>query len=104
MDSKLVSIVRDLESEAERILQEARDQAASIQREGEGNRALLAGQKQAEAKQEAEQLIQSSRGKTQEDLERNRAAAKESLTALLHRAESRLEKASSLVLDKLGKL
>jgi vacuolar-type H+-ATPase subunit E/Vma4 len=104
MDSKLVSIVSDLESEVERVLQEAGDQAAAIQRKSESDRAQLAEQKLTEAKREAEQLLQSSRQKALEDMERRRADEKASLGSLLHRAEARLEKASRLILDRLGKL
>jgi F0F1-type ATP synthase membrane subunit b/b' len=104
MDSKLVSMVNDLESEAERVLQEARDQAAATQRKGESDRARLAEEKLAGAKREAERLVQSSRQKTLEDLDRRRADEKASLGNLLHRAEARLEKASRLILDRLGKL
>ena len=103
MDSKLVSIVRELENEAERILQEGKGQAAGIQRENADSRARLVEQKQAGAKREAEQLIQDTRGKTQEQMERSRVEAKAALAALLRRAEARLEKASRLILDRLGK-
>jgi vacuolar-type H+-ATPase subunit H len=104
VDSKLVLMVRDLESEAEQTLREAKEQAAGIGRDSERERARLAEKTQANTKREAAELIKSSRQKTQEDLERNRAEEKVSLDALLHRAETRLEKASRLILDRLGKL
>jgi vacuolar-type H+-ATPase subunit H len=104
VDSKLISLVNDLESEAERHLQEARDQSVSIQRESERSRARLNEEKQKAAKLEAEQLLLSSRQNTREEMELRRAEQKASLSALLHRGEARLEKASKLILDRLGKL
>lgn len=104
MDSKLVSMVRDLESEAERIVQEARDQAATIQIDRERSRARLAEEELSRAQHEAEQLRQSTRQKTQEEMERSRAAEQSSLNTLLHRGEERLARASKLILDRLGKL
>ena len=104
MDSKLVSLVSDLESEAERILEEAKDQATGIQQKNANRRASLSEEKLANAKHEAEQLVQSSGKKTQEDMERSRGEAKAKLNALLRQAEARLEKASGLILDRLGKL
>ena len=103
VDSKLVSVVRDLESEAERILREANDQAATIRRDSESSSARLAEQKHTASRREAEDLRRRSHTKTQEDLEQSRAREKAALGALLHRAETRLEKAVQLILEKLGK-
>lgn len=103
MDSKLVSIVRNLETEAERMLQEARDQAVAIRQESECSSARLVEEKQTAVRLEAEDLLRRSRTKTQEDLEQSRAREKVALGALLHRAETRVEKAVHLILDKLGK-
>jgi hypothetical protein len=104
VESKLVSMVRSLEKEAERILQEGKDQAAGIKKESESNRVRRTEQEQAIAKREAERLVQSSRRKTQEESERRRAESKAALDTLLHRAEARLDKASRLILDRLEKL
>jgi cell division septum initiation protein DivIVA len=104
LDSKLVSIVNELESEAEQILQEARQQAAEVQREAQAARSRRAEQAREDAKREAERLVRSSRQKTEEDLERSRGEAKTALDALLHRAEVRLKEASRLILARLGKL
>jgi F0F1-type ATP synthase membrane subunit b/b' len=104
LNSRLVSIVSELESEAERILQEAKKQAAEIRQAGESARARLNEKMKADAKREAQQLLQSTLQQTQNDIELSRAEAKESIAALLHRAEARLEKGSKLILDKLGKL
>lgn len=103
MDSKLVSMVRNLEDEAERSLAEAKDRASVILRENKSSQERLAQESEAKAKNEAEQLLQASRKKTQEDMERISAEAKASMVALLRRAEARLEKASRLILDRLGK-
>jgi vacuolar-type H+-ATPase subunit E/Vma4 len=103
VDSKLVSVVRDLESEAERILQEARQQADAIRRESKSGNTRLLDAKQAAAEREAADLLKRSDAGTQAELEQSRARHKAALDTLLHRAEARLEKAAKLILDTLGK-
>jgi vacuolar-type H+-ATPase subunit H len=103
VDSKLVSVVRDLESEAERILEEARKQSDAIRRDCKSGNTRLIDEKQAAAKREAAELLKRSGVGTQAELEQSRARQKTVLDTLLHRAEARLEKAAKLILDTLGK-
>jgi V/A-type H+-transporting ATPase subunit G/H len=103
VDSKLISVVRDLESEAERILQEARDQASAILKEKETAVTRLAADARASAQREAEKLLRETREQTEREVRQKRAAGESVLQDLVGRANGRQEKAVQLILDRLGK-
>ena len=103
MDSKLISVVRDLESEAELVLQNARDQASEIVKHTGIEAARLAEDAKASAQREAERILREGLEQTKRDLEEKRVGQKALLDALLRRASGRLEKAVELILDRLGK-
>jgi vacuolar-type H+-ATPase subunit E/Vma4 len=101
VDSSLVSIVKDLEQEAERLLQEANAKAASEKAESMQATEVLVKKIETEALDEAKHIHTNTHAELKKELAESRGIAKSSLDQNILKANSKVKKAVHIILERL---
>jgi vacuolar-type H+-ATPase subunit E/Vma4 len=101
VDSRLAAIVKDLELEAECIIQEAKAKATAERTASTETTNSLVQKIRAEALEEADNIRRRSRADMENELNEARIRSRSNLEQQIKQANAKLEKAAEIILQRL---